>query len=87
MIPTSALIAKHRLIHVLKLDRLEAEMNQKKKKEMTPSEFREQLNKTRMLILKDMYEFVFTCLPNKASKERLVDELVEEYTRRLNHQH
>jgi Txe/YoeB family toxin of Txe-Axe toxin-antitoxin module len=87
MLPSTAEIAKSRLINVLKLDHLEIELMNQKRKEMTPNEFREQLNKTRMLILEDIYEYVFTCLPNKASKERLVNELVDEYTRRLNHQH
>lgn len=83
----SAVIAKHRLVHVLKLDHLEIELMNRKKKELSPSQFREQLNKTRMLVLEDIYEYVFTCLPNKASKERLVDDLVEEYTLRLNRRH
>ena len=84
MIPTSAEIAKHRLIHILKIDRLEIEMNQKKKKELSPSKFRSQLKEMRMLLIEDMYEYVFSCLPIKASKERLINDLVEEYTLRLN---
>lgn len=83
----SAVIAKSRLVNILKIDRLEAELSEKKKKEMTPAEFRSDLEKKRMLIIKDIYEYVFTCLPNRASKERLINELVEEYTLRLNHRH
>lgn len=87
MLPTSSEIAKNRLIHVLKLDRLEAELSEKKRKELTPSEFKRQLQQIRMRVIEDMYIYVFTCLPNRASKERLINELVEEYTLRLNHRH
>lgn len=84
MLPTSSEIAKNRLSHVLKLDRLEAELSEKKRKELTPSEFKRQLQQIRMRVIEDMYIYVFTCLPNRASKERLINELVEEYTLRLN---
>lgn len=84
MIPTSAEIAKNRLIHILKIDRLEIEMNQKKKQEMSPAEFKSDLEKKRMRVIEDIYKYIFTCLPNRASKERLINELVEEYTLRLN---
>lgn len=87
MLPSTAEIAKSRLINILKLDRLEIEMNQKKKKELSPSKFRSQLKEMRMLLIEDMYEYVFSCLPIKASKERLINELVEEYTLRLNRRH
>lgn len=83
----SALIAKHRLIHVLKLDRLEAELSEKIEKQMTPAEFRSDLEKKRMRVVENIYKYIFTCLPNRASKKRLIDELVDEYSRRLNHQH
>lgn len=87
MLPSTAEIAKSRLINVLKLDHLEIELMNQKRNEMTPAEFRDKLQRIRMLVLEDMYEHVFTCLPNKASKERLVNDLVDEYIRRLNHHH
>ena len=85
MLPSTAEIAKARLISILKLDRLEAELMNRK--EMSPAEFKSDLEKKRMRVIEDMYIYVFTCLPNRASKERLINELVEEYTLRLNRRH
>lgn len=90
MLPSTAEIAKARLISILKLDRLEVELTDRerlvtpKQKEMTPSEFRSFLMKKRTTAIFNIYKYVFICVPNKYTKESLVDDLVEEYIKRLN---
>ena len=89
MLP-SAIIAKSRLIDIIKLDRLEVELTDRerlvtpKQKEMTPSEFRSFLMKKRTTAIEGIYKHVFSCVPNKYTKESLIDDLVEEYIKRLN---
>ena len=90
MLPSSATIAKSRLIDILKLDRLEVELTDRERlvtpnqKEMTPSEFRSFLMKRTTAKIEGVYKHIFTCVPNKYTKESLIDDLVEEYIKRLN---
>ena len=88
MIP-SVVIAKSRLINILKIDHLEAdqqrgEMVISKVNRISLEDFRNSLMERTTANVEDIYKYVFTCVPNKYTKDSLINELVEEYRIRLN---